>query len=303
MTLMNSTLIKYGQLTIPCCADCNNKYLSRMEKEVSAAFMGGYEAVNQLDRLTLFSWLAKIFYGLLVKERHILLDRSSPDGNKILTDDALDRFAMHHLLMQTIRGEVLWSSKENPWSIFVLRCQTSDTPSLQFDYIDSTHIPFLAIRLGEVAVVASLQDWGYLESGGVLKHMEAARQLDLHPFQFKELALVSCYTSMVFFRNRDHMLLSNQQQTSILPLPFPPQTTLNIKDPQLMHLASEFEMHFGTPKKYIVEGNKIISTLTGDDGSPWHMPWDGTDNFPMLTIHALDDEGRPVLPTHEVDGG
>jgi len=296
MTLMNGTLIKYGQLTIPCCSDCNNNHLSAMEIEVSNAFEAGYEGVQSLDRRTLFSWLAKIFYGLLVKERHILLDRRSQSGESILSDADLDRFAMHHLLMQSVRGDVVWSSEENPWSIFLLKCQTSETPSLNFDYIDSNHIPFLSIRVGEVAVVASLQDWGYLETGVEFRHMVAARQLELHPYQFKELALVACYTSMLFFRDRDHMLLSGHGQTTILPLPFPDRTTLNIKDPKLLHLASDFSLHFRTPRKYLVEGNRMISTLAGDDGAPWNMPWDGTNGFPMLSVHALDSDGRPILP-------
>ncbi len=298
MTLMNGTLIKYRQLTIPCCLECNGTHLSQMEKEVGTAFASGYQAVKEMDRKVLFSWLAKIFYGLLVKERHSLLDLRNQNGDKILDDDDLNRFAMHHLLMQTVRGDVNWRAPndENPWSIFVLKCQTSDEePSLNFDYIDENKIPFLAIRSGDVAVVASLQDWGYLESALELKHMVAAQQLELHPFQFKEIALICCYTSMVFFQNRKIMLAAGEGHTAIVPLPLPPKLTMNIEDPQLLHLAPTLAFHLRSPVEHITDGRRVISTLAAPDGTPWKMDWDGTDDFPMLTIHPVDADGIPIL--------
>ncbi|MET3705874.1 hypothetical protein ABIB17_000473 [Arthrobacter sp. UYEF6] len=293
MTLMNGTLIKYRQLTIPCCLECNGTHLSQMENEVRTAFDAGYQAVKEMNRNVLFSWLAKIFYGLLVKERHSLLDLRNQSGDKILGDDDLNRFAMHHLLMQTVRGDVNWHSPngENPWSIFVLECQTSDEePSLNFDYIDENTIPFLAIRSGDVAVVASLQDWGYLENSLALKHMVAAQQLKLHPFQFKEIALVSCYASLVFFENRRFVLAVGEQQTAILPLPLPSPIAMNIEDPQLLYLAPTLAMHLQTPLDHVTDGKRVLTTLAEPDGTPWVLDWDGTSNFPMLTIHGLDTD-------------
>jgi hypothetical protein len=299
MTLMNKTLIKYGQLTIPCCLKCNGTYLSQMENEVKTAFAAGYEAVDAMDRRVLFSWLAKIFYGLLIKERHSLLDLRKQNGDKILSDDDLDRFAMHHLLMQTVRGDVNWHAPndQNPWSIFVLKCQTSDDqPHLNFDYIDENRIPFLAIRSGDVAIVSSLQDWGYLENSLELKHMVAAQQLELHPYQFKEIAIISCYMSMVFFQNRKIVLAAGEDKADIIPLPLPPQLTMNIDDPQFLHIAPSLAMHFQTPIEHITDGERVISTLAASDGTPWKMDWDGTNDFPMLTIHPVGADGIPIVP-------
>lgn len=302
MTLLNGSQMRYSQLTIPCCAECNGTHLSVMENKVRSAFDAGYDAVNALDRTVLFSWLAKILYGLLVKERHSLLNLRDRTGAKIISDSDLDRFALHHLLMQTVRGDVNWSSPsgEDPWSIFVLKCQSSGQhPDLNFDYIDSTRIPFLAIRSGEVAIVASLQDWGYLETSIELKHMLAAQQLELHPFQFKELAIICSYVSAAFHQNRKVMMLMGEKQTDVLPLPLPPGATLNIGDPDLLLLAPTLAMHFNTPLEYISDGRRMVTTLSSSDGTPWEMKWDGTGNFPMVTMHPATKEGESDRPASE----
>ncbi|MFD1211802.1 hypothetical protein ACFQ36_07085 [Arthrobacter sp. GCM10027362] len=291
MTLMNGTTMQYRQLTIPCCRECNGQYLSIMEKEVATAFDGGYDEVKQLDRKTLFLWLAKLFYGLLIKERRTLLDRRDQNGNMIVGDDDLDRFAMHHLLMQAVRGGSTWSSaRENPWSIFVFKCQTSEDVRLNFDYIDSFRIPFLAIRSGDVAVIAALQDWGHLENGIEVKHLAAAQQLALHPFQFKEAALVACYTLLVFFQDRRFVVAWADGQREIIPIPMPSPRVL--EDAQLLHLAPELARHFNTPLEHITDGRKLITTLMEPDGTPWTLAWDGTDRFPTMTIHPVDALGE-----------
>ena len=54
LTLLNHTTIPYRQLTIPCCATCNNQHLGKIEMQVQAACDAGREAVLALPPLTLF---------------------------------------------------------------------------------------------------------------------------------------------------------------------------------------------------------------------------------------------------------
>ena len=68
LTLLNQTPIPYRQLTIPCCAPCNNEHLNRIEVAVSTAWREGFDSFASLNRDVLFLWLAKIVYGLLVRE-------------------------------------------------------------------------------------------------------------------------------------------------------------------------------------------------------------------------------------------
>jgi len=41
LELLNQTKISYNNLKIPCCSDCNNNYLSQMEKKI--LFLLSYE--------------------------------------------------------------------------------------------------------------------------------------------------------------------------------------------------------------------------------------------------------------------
>jgi hypothetical protein len=43
IVLPNSTAIRYRQLRIPCCEGCNNRHLSKIEREVRLAFDQGPE--------------------------------------------------------------------------------------------------------------------------------------------------------------------------------------------------------------------------------------------------------------------
>ncbi|MFJ5958248.1 hypothetical protein ACIQC5_20100 [Paenarthrobacter sp. NPDC092416] len=294
VTLQNGTYIPYRQLTIPSCLECNGTHLSQMESTVRAAFELGFDGVKAMDRRVLFLWLAKIFYGLLVKERSSLLDRKDADGPTIVRDEDLGRFAMHHFLMQNVRGTAAWvgSAGENPWSIFVLKCQVSEAePHLNFDYVDSNEIPFLAIRSGDIAVIASLQDWGHLETDLEVQHLVAAQQLELHPLQFKEAAVVAGYLSMAFFHTRRFVLVQGEKQTTAILMPNG-STSPNF-DPELVGLAPSLAHHFGVDVDQVTDGRRVISTLSSADGSPFQMHWDGSSNYPKPTIHPVGLEAAP----------
>jgi hypothetical protein len=43
MELLNGSLIPYRQMKIPCCKQCNNEHLSKVENEITALVNGGYE--------------------------------------------------------------------------------------------------------------------------------------------------------------------------------------------------------------------------------------------------------------------
>ena len=80
LVLLNGTTIPYRQLTVPCCRECNNEHLEPIESNVMAAVNQGPEAVEALDRKTLFLWLGKIFFGLLYKESLIPLTGNGRHG-------------------------------------------------------------------------------------------------------------------------------------------------------------------------------------------------------------------------------
>jgi hypothetical protein len=66
MRLPNDTEIKYRQLTIPCCAQCNGTYLSQIEDAVKK---------NSATDSQLWKWGLKVHLGLLSKHKELWWDR------------------------------------------------------------------------------------------------------------------------------------------------------------------------------------------------------------------------------------
>jgi hypothetical protein len=187
LNLPNETTIKYGSLKIPCCATCNNKWLSQIESDVSQAFRSGPDAVRDLDVGTLSLWMGKIYYGLLFKDSSLLLDRADPEKGPILDSEALRYLAeLHHVLQVARRGVALHEDQLSS-SIFVFNLQDPEEPLFRFDYRDTLAFPFLALRAGNVGVAACLLDWDSVR-GMKFDLLSENSERTLHPTQFWELA-------------------------------------------------------------------------------------------------------------------
>jgi len=195
--LLNATDIRYAQLTIPSCGDCNSFWLARVEQEVAAAFRAGSAAVKALDPTLLCLWMAKVYYGIHFKELALRVDRSWPGGPTIVPTERLAQFTELHQILQAMRRRVRFDRV--PGSIRVFRAQVPEDVQHRFDYRDLRAAPFLAIRAAETVVIASLLDWGAMNA--VTAHpFDVADQLDLHPVQFAEVAAFGACLAVTFNR-------------------------------------------------------------------------------------------------------
>jgi hypothetical protein len=197
MTLLNRTTIPYASLTIPSCEECNSFWLSKVESAVAAAFRAGPDAVKSLDQTMLALWMGKLYYGLHFKEIGLPVDRRQPAGPTILSpEDLANNLGELHHLMQSLRGRVQLTRPLA--SVIVLRTQVPEERKLRFDYRDALDVPFIAVRIGATAVLASLLDWGAVAEGLTISSVETARQLELHPYQFEEVAASVGYAASKF---------------------------------------------------------------------------------------------------------
>jgi hypothetical protein len=196
ITLLNGTTIPYASLKIPACKDCNTFWLSQVESDVAAAFRAGADEVSRLDQTLLALWVAKIYYGIHFKELGLPADRRSPDGPTILSEEDLRRLSDLHHLMQAIRRRARFTRPLG--SVIVLRAQVPGDLRLRFDYRDARNVAFIALRIGETAVIASLLDWGAVTDGLTIRSVESARELQLHPAQFLEVAAAVGYAASKF---------------------------------------------------------------------------------------------------------
>jgi hypothetical protein len=82
----------------------------------------------------------------------------------------------------------------------------------RFDYRDLKGAPFLAMRMGPTVVIASLLDWGAMDHE-VDPYLQAAAELELHPWQFHEVAAHGAYLAQRFTRRFEYLTIPSTGAT------------------------------------------------------------------------------------------
>jgi len=220
ITLLNGTTIPYNKLTIPCCSECNSKWLSKLENKIRYAVKNGYQRSAQTEDLTWYLWAGKILYGILRKELILLVDRSNPEKGTIIEDKTLKSFSNLHMFLQAIRGKIRFNE---PVPYTVLICNIHDLgPGKNYFFIDDLLNLTISIRIGEVGVIVSFQDAGLINET-YAKYVSKVDGRKLHPIQFDELYAkvsyqISLQTSVPSFITSSHV--EGITPASVRMLPF-----------------------------------------------------------------------------------
>jgi hypothetical protein len=183
LLLPNGTLIPYRQLKIPSCASCNGQGLSKLENKMRSSVEGEYAQLSRLDGLSIFQWVAKMFYGLLYKDLSLLWDRSDPTQGTVIDEELLRAIRNTHALLQSVNRPFEFVSGQ-PFSILVLNVHELENDA--YDFRDNFEAMTLAIRMGGVGIVAALQDHG-LNEETYKPYVEDLAGDKVHPVQFDEL--------------------------------------------------------------------------------------------------------------------
>ena len=270
--LLNKTTISYWQLLVPCCAQCNNKHLSRIEKDAKFVCENGVKAVADF-KLSLFLWLSKIWYGMLYKELFLPYDRSIHEFGNILDDEIINQYCDHLELMQVARDEIALKDFD-PFSIFAFECQTVDTPSLNYDYLDDAITMVSAMRLGKVGVIIVFQDGG--AQRGFAKPLYREAPYPLHPFQFREICSKIMYKESLRDRTPKRMAIEAPDQ---IPQYYQlPLLGLSLKPyyrPWEMETYAKYlSAYTGIDMKDIYKPpDKIRTWLVDDNNQPLYIPF------------------------------
>lgn len=202
--LLNGTEISYRQLIIPCCPACNTQYLSRVENIFKQSFEKGFSEFKKLDRLIIFQWITKIFYGLLFKELSLHVDRSDPTQGSIMSPESLEELKTLHVFLQSIRFPFDFSDF-HPWSIFLLQLH-SYGDKRDFDYQDDFLTLTFSIRMGEIGILSCLEDNGAQEDL-LQDYYNNFEGVKLHPQQFDELYAKLVYKASLMNRVPKYVMI------------------------------------------------------------------------------------------------
>ena len=217
VTLLNRTQIPYRYLTIPCCPTCNNEHLARLEQAVESTFRKGPKHLSAIDKLLLYQWTGKIFYGLLFRELSLDLDRARPEFGVITSPDLMEDYRALHGFLQSIRIPIQFGNFF-PGSVFVLEIET--VPDVgDFDYSDSFIGMTFCIRMGNVGLIACLKDDGLIHDSlsDLYQSLEGVR---LHPIQFDELCAIIFYKAYSMARSGKYVSITPPgEQSTVVKVP------------------------------------------------------------------------------------
>ena len=181
--LLDQSIVTYQDLRIACCPHCRTHHVEPLEELVEAAARGGLPSLRALGEKTLFLWLGKMFYGVLVTE---LLTEMAPlvKPRYPLAENAqmFRRLQAFCQTLQALRVPIEFDDF-TPASIFLLEVD-SQVNSLPFSYDDDLTTMVFSIQLGEAVLTACLVDNGLIARRMQRVYQQARRPL--HPAQVAE---------------------------------------------------------------------------------------------------------------------
>ncbi|GAA3919562.1 hypothetical protein [Hymenobacter algoricola] len=181
--LLDQSVQTYQNLRIPCCPGCRTRYVAPLEAQVATAAAAGPASLRALDEKTLFLWLGKMFYGILVLE---LLNELNPliKPQYPLSENGqmLRRLQAFFQTFQALRVPIVFEDFV-PASIFLLETDPRQDP-IPFEYDDDLTTMTFSIKLDQTVLIASFIDNGMLRQA--MRRVYEAAQRPLHPVQVAE---------------------------------------------------------------------------------------------------------------------
>lgn len=212
LNLLNRTSIRYNQLKIPCCKNCNNKYLSKLENRIKTALKQGYSAFLKLNSYDISIWMIKIFYGILYRELFLKFDRPSGAEQTIIDPKLIKKFDMLHIFLQSVRIKIRFADS-TPFSLKIFKLEKDCDPQYNFDYRDCFSNVWV-IRMNDIGVILS-HDHGLLG-----KHLDKTYpNLDkkqLSVLQFLEVVSKFIYKSMILNISINYIMVEGKKELVIM---------------------------------------------------------------------------------------
>jgi hypothetical protein len=170
-----------------------------------------------LPKQKIFLWLQKIYYQILYLELRLLFDPAKSNAGTIIDKKTLSEYRMCHLFLQATRIKVKYH-KPYPWSVFVLKVQEYDQKELNFDFKDNPFLLTIAVRMGDIGIIACLQDNNAQEYifGDIFRKI---KKIPLHPMQFNELIAQAFYKESLRNRTPKYITLLGKNHLEVVSMP------------------------------------------------------------------------------------
>ncbi|MFA5620336.1 MAG: hypothetical protein WDA08_08535 [Weeksellaceae bacterium] len=257
MDQVNSTT--YGELKIPCSPRVQQAF-DALDEEVKSAFDKGYDGMIALDEQRLFLWMGRMVYGVLYNE--ILLEKKTAEKQEKefgLSETLTKRYAIFHLMLQSLISPVNFSEGLKPWSISIVRLKYSQEV---FNHRDDAVNLIFSLGINGFGMIGCLQDNGILKKE-YQEILNKTKGKTLHPIQFEEICAKFLYSNYLLNYTRNYSISGDGKSIAIEALPIVPENGKPIFKPWK---------------------NKMFSQVLQDYWSPWGF----TDK------EVVDVQGIPV---------
>lgn len=271
LILLNGTSIKYKNLIIPCCKECNSVMGRNIEKPIGQGVELGYNEFIKLNKTIIFHWLNKIAYGMLFKELSLKAQLSNPKSDTIYKEEHLKKHKMQYLFMSSIIYKTALIN--NPWSILIFRIDPCGEE--KYWAHDNPFTKTFFIRMNDIGVISHLMDNGYNE--GYFMEFDSMRELlsrTLHPIQFAELCAQFLYKSSLFYRDPFYTTLfdENHNPKTIISYPLSGDAFNEWNQEGYARCLSFFLKGWGLAFEDLYKGNDLVLTyLRNNDGTFKHL--------------------------------
>ena len=196
LLLLDKSIIQYKDLTIPCCSDCQEQYIEPLEQRLEKAHHKGTAGFKAADERDVYLWLAKMFYGILVRE---LLNEQNP---LIKPEHAVGenpkmfiKFQSFFKLLQALRLPILFDDF-TPFSLFMLEVKATEN-DVPFEYRDELNTMMFSLKMGSVQLICHLLDNNVLQKA--LKPVyDDLKDKPVHPIQAAEFTARAYYAAYLF---------------------------------------------------------------------------------------------------------
>lgn len=212
--MLDENMVTYRSLKLPCSVQVVQSF-ERIENEVARAMQIGYEEVKKLDVHILFQWIGKILYGVVFNEIQAGVRQAILSGEDLNFSQALvHKFRNLHAMLQSLVLPMEFEHA-NPFTIQIFPV---DNASDTFLYRDEINTLIFSLRMGDFAVIATLQDNGT----NAIYHEEiltAVKGRVLHPIQFEEICARYFYSAYLFNRLPEYTYMDTRDKIYVEPMP------------------------------------------------------------------------------------
>jgi hypothetical protein len=212
--MLDESMSTYKKMKLPCSTDTALAF-EKIEGQVEKAMKQGYEAVQNLEKQTLFQWVAKILYGVVFNEIQVGVRQAVLSGEPMNFSQALvHKFRNLHAMLQSIQTPMEFEHVD-PFSIQVFSVDNAEDT---FMYRDEINTLVFSLRMNDFAIIATLQDNG---THGIY-HEDALEQVKgrtLHPIQFEEICARYFYSAYLFNRLPEYTFMETAEKIFVEPMP------------------------------------------------------------------------------------